>query len=222
MHGMITSEPTIGVMMTFDNTTDESHGDILFDGYGIPGELLIRVLLELGLDDNGLPADDSKDYRTMKRTDRGVKFVDDAGRTLMITRSYWWGDCDTAEDQAAADLPNLEIPPLGIVISWYKYAFRDSTANVVIDAPMVERIRNLMKPCLDEIHDDVEHPYDVDITWTDPLTAVVDGGEYKNVAINGDGDIRISTADGFMNLLGHEDSLDDAHEWVRLVTAQWR
>lgn len=208
--------------MAFDSTTDESSMDIPFDGYGIPGELLIRVLLELGLDDNGLPADDSKEYRTMKRTARGVRFVDDAGRTLMVTRGYWWGDCDTDEDRAAAELPNLEIPPLGIVMSWYKYAFRDSTANAVVDAPMIGRIRDLMEPCLDEVHDDVKHPYDVDITWTDPLTAVIDGGEYKNVVINDDGDIRLSTADGFINLLGHEDSLADAHEWVRLVAADWR
>ena len=49
--------------------------------------------------------------------------VDDLGfeNDTFIIRPYYWGD-----DEEKMDLPNFVYKPKGIVISWYKYPFRDA------------------------------------------------------------------------------------------------
>lgn len=97
---------------------------------------LANLLYLLGFDEYGhnCLADRADKPFDMRENDRGgATLRDNHGRIVLLTRPYWWGDTETMEDQTQAELPNLEIRPAGdepMTVSWYKYMFRDSYANV--------------------------------------------------------------------------------------------
>lgn len=76
-------------------------------------DVFVEGLESLGYDNYGIPRIQNKNL---------IPAHDD----LFVVHSYWWGDEDTPE----AWRPNLAIPSKGIEVRWYKYALRDSYANV--------------------------------------------------------------------------------------------
>lgn len=102
----------------------------------------------MGYDEYGRnPLTDRKDkpfdIRENQRT--GVDLYDKDGALIMRTRPYWWGDTDSKEGQAQAELPNLEIPSLGFELNWYKHPFRDSYCNRPL-GDVLDDILRLLKP----------------------------------------------------------------------------
>lgn len=122
----------------------------------------------------------------LNETVRGVDLVDPVdGALLMRTRAYWWGDCDTSEDRAEMDAPNLEVPSLGFALEWYKYALRDSYTSMPLTDGLIEDIRSIMRPVLDLLWPFVPHPQDVPLEWTDyesPRKMTIHGDDYHVVS----------------------------------------
>jgi hypothetical protein len=211
--------------MEFGNAAfGHSNGNYEFDGYGIPGSLFSILLCELGLDDYGARLASTLEGNhddIITITDRGTEFHDHDGKLLMITRAYWWGDDDDPEES----LPNIEIPPLGITLSWYKYPFRDSYTNKPVTKDTIASIRELMEPVLQAIHDEVKHPHDINVKWIDQYHGSIDDpdGYYDKVVIDPeDNSPVLSDEPGHITVLGPrcKDNAT-AHEWVRLELQSW-
>lgn len=62
---------------------------------------------------------------------------------VFTIRPYYWG-----EDPEKAALPNFLYKPTGLVIKWYKYAFRDSYMNQNLTA---KQLREIFKKCKQSI-----------------------------------------------------------------------
>lgn len=101
----------------------------------------------------------------LEETDRGVDVVSGTGgeaSALASFRGYWWGDDD---DREQLEAPNFEVPSLGFKAWWYKYAWRESCANMPVDMDLVAKIRLALQPALEAAYDYVPHQEAVAVDW---------------------------------------------------------
>lgn len=229
-----------------------SRGEYVVDRNGEACDLLNDLMSELGFDGYGriredVDAGDPTVKRILAVTARGVEVHGvQGGGTLLLTRSYWWGDDESPE----AGLPNLEVPSMGFQLSWYKYMFRDAYSNRPLTVGLVRDFRRLLRAELEALAPYVRHPGPVRVDWTKvdgerPVDGVPrhvwcegravcgpeDGVTYDHALVvdapesfRGSGRFRawVETPDGLCRSVAYFDALGDATAWCERRMRRWK
>lgn len=205
-----------------------SRGAHPIDPDGPAADRMSDLLGALGVDNYGRP--DDRTVRRMGRvgypwaTNRGVDVTDPSGRTILLTRAYWWGD--DADPQA--DLPNLEVPALDLTVRWYKYMWRDAYANRPLTLPLADRLADLLDEPITLMRPYVAPLRSAPLIWDGPACRaaepvpswVVDHGTVEGDPEDGYR-ATMTTRDGTFVATAYFDSEKEACDWcARRVS--WR
>lgn len=208
-----------------------SRGAFRVDRASLACDLLNTLLSELGFDSYGR-VDESVARRLdaadawpdgLTPTDRGVDITDESGRLLLRTRAYWWGD----DEDPQAGLANLECPPLGFALSWYKYRMRDAYSSQPLDTGIVERVTGLLVPMLRQLYPYVAHPVYSPLEWAGLDCRATSGTpdyDHGHVSVNPDTglvDAEMISHDDMFHIHATLPDLDRARAWCARRAVRW-